>query len=51
MLLDAVEKAVGSEYFNDASELAVALQETDADPMLVSNSLQQPNSNKIVHVH
>ncbi|HAT7052199.1 hypothetical protein SDC14_14485 [Legionella pneumophila serogroup 1] len=48
-LLDVIEKAVGSEYFeNGDSELYIALQKADANIGYSSNQLQQPHANKIV---
>lgn len=53
ILLDAIEQAIGTEYFGDTqhAELCAAIQtaEIDADPTI--NSSQQPHSNKIVQLH
>jgi hypothetical protein len=51
-LLDTIERAVGSEYFDDSkcSELGLALQKADANLLLSLNQSHQPNSNKIVNI-
>ncbi|HGU7212630.1 hypothetical protein [Legionella waltersii] len=51
-LLDAVEKSVGNEYFNDGehSEMCFDLQKADTKLLLSLNQSHQPNSNKIVNI-
>ncbi|CEG57870.1 hypothetical protein [Legionella fallonii] len=51
-LLDAVEKSVGNEYFNDGehSEKCSDLQKADANLSLSLNQSHQPNANKIVNI-
>lgn len=53
ILLDAIEQAIGTEYFGDTqhAELYAAIQTTETDAGPAINSSQQPHSNKIVHVH
>jgi hypothetical protein len=51
-LLNAVEKAVGSEYFNDGeqAELCLAMQKEDTKTLLSLDQSHQPNANKIVNI-
>jgi len=48
-LLDVIEKAVGSEYFNNVdSESYLAMQKIDINLEASLNQAQQPHANKIV---
>lgn len=51
-LLDAVEKSVGNEYFNDGehSEMCLDLKKIDTNLSLLLNLPHQPNANKIVNI-
>ncbi|EHL31329.1 hypothetical protein [Legionella drancourtii] len=51
-LLDVIEKAVGSEYFDNAecSESCLAMQEASMNIELSLNQSQQPNANKVVTI-
>lgn len=51
-VLNAVETAVGSEYFNDCehAELQLILQEGEENQSLSIQQSRQPNSNTIVAI-
>ena len=51
-LLDVIEKAVGSEYFDNAecSDSCLALQKASMNLEFSLNQSQQPNANKVVTI-